>query len=227
MSQRKGLYSILEIPLMYEIVQKVFTHNETMNTWFKMVENHKDKVVLDIGCGPGKDSQYFGKSKKYVGLDLSEKYIESAKKNYASLGEFYCLSVEEIEEMPIEEVDIVIMKGVFHHLSDGTVSDFLERIKQKLSNDGKIFSIDPMFIVRQNVSNFIVSLDRGMFVRSDADLLKLLSKHMQVESKNIIKQSFPPYQRILLQLGQMASCFIALSFPSSLYVRIFLPLQLQ
>ncbi len=201
MAQRKGLHSVLEIPVVYEAVQKLFTHEETVRAWFQMIGDHENRVILDVGCGPGVDAQSFGKSKKYIGIDISNIYIDSARKNYGDMGEFYCLSVEQIEDIPVEEIDIVILKGVFHHLSDDIVSGFLEKIKKKLSPGGRIFSIDPTYMVGRVISNFIVSLDRGLFVRQETDLLALVSQHVSVESKKTITQGFPPYQRILMHLS--------------------------
>jgi len=42
--------------------------------------DHEAKIVLDVGCGLGKDSIYFINSKKYIGIDISQFYINSSKK---------------------------------------------------------------------------------------------------------------------------------------------------
>ena len=40
----------------------------------------KDKIVLDAGCGTGKFLNILEKnSKKYIGIDLSDKQLEKAK----------------------------------------------------------------------------------------------------------------------------------------------------
>ncbi len=41
----------------------------------------KNAVILDLGCGPGRDAEYFNKEGyKVTGIDFSEKMIEAAKK---------------------------------------------------------------------------------------------------------------------------------------------------
>ncbi len=45
------------------------------------IKNLKGKKILDAGCGPGRDSKYFTqKGFQSVGIDLSEKLLEIAKK---------------------------------------------------------------------------------------------------------------------------------------------------
>jgi ubiquinone/menaquinone biosynthesis C-methylase UbiE len=38
------------------------------------------KLILDVGCGPGDQSKYF--KKNYIGIDISPNYISNAKKKY-------------------------------------------------------------------------------------------------------------------------------------------------
>ena len=160
--------------------------------------DHEAKIVLDVGCGLGKDSIYFINSKKYIGIDISQFYINSAKKNYSKYGEFYCLPIEKIEQLPIKNIDIIILNGVFHHLSDSVIYEFLTKIKGKMSEEGIICSIDPFLADSKTLTNLVVSLDRGKFVRSAKGLIKIISKHMCIESKQTINQKLPPYQRLLL-----------------------------
>ena len=54
--------------------------------------------------------------------------------------------------------------------------------------------------ITQNTENFIVSLDRGNFIRSKKGLIDIISNHMCITSQQMIKQTAPPYQRILLAI---------------------------
>ena len=204
MTQKKGIYKILDYSIIYEFVQKIFYHKKTKEVWENLVKHHADKTILDIGCGPGKTALEFKGSKKYIGIDISDQYIIDAKKNFSEFGEFYCISVEKINEGPLKDInniDMVIMKGIFHHLSDDQIDNLFLNLKTKLNKKAKIFSIDPTLIEGKFLSNFIVSRDRGMVVRSSDQLTNTLSKYMKIEKKEVIMQKFPPYQRILLRLG--------------------------
>ena len=199
MSQRKGIHTILEFPFFYEVVQKIFSHSKSIKEWFNLIKDCEDKVILDVGCGPGKSSQYFTKAKKYVGIDISKIYIEHAKLNYSDTGDFFCIPIEKIDELDLNEINMVVMNGVLHHLSDEQISNFLEKIKLKMSENSFIVSCDPVFTQKTSLTNYVVSLDRGTNIRSKENLLNLLSEQVNIISHKIIKQNFPPYQRIFLK----------------------------
>ena len=82
MSQRKGIHNILNIPIIYNFIQKVFYHKKTRKIWNKMVGDLKDKNILDVGCGPGKDSLLY-KDSNYIGIDISKEYIDEAINKYS------------------------------------------------------------------------------------------------------------------------------------------------
>jgi ubiquinone/menaquinone biosynthesis C-methylase UbiE len=111
---------------------------KTLNAWSTLVGEHENKIILDVGCGPGKDPFFFRKSKKYIGMDISEVYINVAKKYYSNYGDFYCCPIEKIDQLPIKDIDIVVLKGVFHHLPDIIIDEFLIKIKSKMSAKGTI-----------------------------------------------------------------------------------------
>ena len=200
MAQKKGLHLLLEIPLIYNLIQWVFAHKRTNKAWCTLLKDHEDKIIVDIGCGPGNTSIFFKNSKKYIGIDMSEHCIRYAKKNYSKYGEFYCLRIEEIEKLPIKHIDIIILKGVFHHLPDSVIEEFLIKIKSKMSKKSTIFSFDCYLTNKKTLTNLVVSLDRGNFVRSKKGLIDIISNHMCIASQQMIKQTIPPYQRILLAI---------------------------
>lgn len=204
-NQKGGIYSILKKPVIYEFIQWIFRDEKTNKKWKKLVNSFNNKIILDVGCGTGKTSLDFLESKKYIGIDISKEYIDNAKINYGKFGEFYCLPIEKIQESEIKDIsniDLVILKGVYHHLNSKSIEKMIINLKNKLNKNGKIISIDPTYKNGLLISNFIVSLDRGKFVRKPKDLLNILSKNMKVYSKEIIYQFLPPYQRIIIALEQ-------------------------
>lgn len=201
MSERQGLYRILRVPIVYRFVQLLFRHKATSNTWFRLIGNHSKKLVLDVGCGPGKDSVYFTDAQRYVGMDISQVYVSHAQSTYSNFGDFYCISAENIESLPIDNIDLVLMKGVFHHMSDDSINDFLSKLKKKLNKSAKIISIDPTYCKGRPIANALANLDRGRFVRSQKNLDDLVSAHMRIEEQHTVIQLLPPYQRLLLKLS--------------------------
>lgn len=83
--------------------------------------------VLDIGCGPGELAHDLAKkAKKVVGIDFSEKYIASAKKNYVlpNLEYFYG---DATRHQFKEKFDVIILSNVLEHIEHRV--EFLKAIK--------------------------------------------------------------------------------------------------
>jgi 2-polyprenyl-3-methyl-5-hydroxy-6-metoxy-1,4-benzoquinol methylase len=124
--QREGIYRILSIPKVYSFIQWLFYHSRTDSYFHELIGVTEEKKILDIDCGPGDNILKFPNS-KYVGIDISQEYIDSANNKFGMLGKFYCVSVDEIEKTDITKIDIVIIKGVLHHLSDEQISGMLKK----------------------------------------------------------------------------------------------------
>jgi len=142
---------------------------------------------------------------EYVGIDISQEYIDNANNRFGKLGRFYCVSVDEIEKIDISKIDIVIIKAVLHHLSDEQISSMLEKLKNIMNPGGVLITLDCAFFPKQNpISRMLVSLDRGMFVREVDHYRALLRKSSlkEIESKRIY-QKFPPYDRLLMKFQKI------------------------
>src|SRR3989344_7740900 len=84
--------------------------------------------ILDLACGIGEFSVYFDKD-KYVGVDLSEKYIEYGRKKFDKnliVGDALKLDFKN------KEFDSVLVIGFLHHLDDDTVEKVLKEVSRVL-----------------------------------------------------------------------------------------------
>ena len=134
--------------------------------------------------------QFFLKIQKNISALINQNSASrQQKKNYSNYGEFYCLQIEEIEKLPIKHIDIIILKGVFHHLPNSVIEEFLTKIMSKMIKKSTIFSIDSYLTNRKTLTNLVASLDRGNFVRSTKRLIDIISNHMCIESQQMIKQT--------------------------------------
>ena len=204
MQREGGIYKILSIPKVYNFIQWLFYHSPTDSYFRELIGVTEGKKILDIGCGPGDNVLKFPNS-EYVGIDISQKYIDNANNRFGKLGRFYCVSVDEIEKTDITKIDIVIIKAVLHHLSDEQISGMLEKLKNIMSPGGVLITLDPTFCPKQNpISRMLVSLDRGMFVREVDHYRAILKKNFlkEIESK-LIHQKFPPYDRLLMKFQKI------------------------
>ncbi|MDB0016192.1 class I SAM-dependent methyltransferase [Alphaproteobacteria bacterium] len=200
--QRRGLHGILEISAVYNIVQRLFQHEPTQTVWNSFISQKKLGSVLDVGCGPGNQSKNFSKSEGYIGIDISEFYIAKARERFGNFGNFEVLSALDVDKLPDKNFDLVILSGVLHHMTNDEVTLFFAKVREKLSPDGLVVTVDPVYCRGRYFANFLVSLDRGMHVRTNAQLTDLAQKYFTILKTSIIEQKIPPYQRILFKLSK-------------------------
>ncbi len=101
-------------------------------------EDYKDKSILDIGCGEGKNALYFAKKGCYVdAYDISEYAIANAAlvcSNYEKIN----LKQADATDIPYPEnnYDVVIAYGLFHCFKnkesvDIVINSCLKSLKKK------------------------------------------------------------------------------------------------
>ncbi|MEK9656746.1 MAG: class I SAM-dependent methyltransferase [bacterium] len=202
MKEKSVFHAALNYPFVYNFVQKLFFRSAISQAFINLMGDYKGLTILDVGCGPGVDSPLFS-SAHYYGVDLSQKSIDYANATYGKYGQFFCSSVESLASLNLPKIDIVILKGLLHHLSDDQIKTFFSQVSEVLSVSGRLFSIDPVFIESQHpISHLLVSLDRGFYVRTIPSYLALLdSSKMSLLSQHVLTQSFPPYDRLVMQMG--------------------------
>jgi SAM-dependent methyltransferase len=133
--------------------------------------------VLDIGCGPGRLVEYLP-GVEYVGLDLSENYIAAARQRYGHTGaRFFVNRVEDLDADVLGEFDVVVAKGLLHHLDDDEVIHFFKVAAGTLAPGGRTVTLDNAYTPDMSrLSRFVISKDRGQSVRSPegyADLARM------------------------------------------------------
>jgi SAM-dependent methyltransferase len=123
--------------------------------------------VLDIGCGPAEILGELSDDVTYLGFDLSETYIEAARKRWGARGSFHCAPVNEMTVRDLPQVDVVLAVGVLHHLDDGDAERLFTLAASALGPGGRVITYDPCFATNQGaLARFLVSRDRGRHVRS-------------------------------------------------------------
>jgi len=148
------------------------------------VKPDKKDHILDLGCGPGRLIDLLPEGVKYTGIDISAEYIEDAKIRYGNKYNFICGNILDIDFTTIGAFDKVIARGFFHHLNDRTILDLMDYIKPALSKHVQLVSLDGCYIADQNfISKFLISNDRGNYVRKETEYMNLLkSSFNNVES---------------------------------------------
>jgi len=135
----------------------------------------KDKSVLDYGCNIGYGTKVIGTNcKEVIGVDVSPKAIEEARRRFGSNGIEFRLS--DGIRLPFKDnrFDLVVSFQVIEHIDD--YDSYLTEIKRVLADTGKVLFTTP---------NARIRLDPGMkplypfHVRefSAGELQKLLQRY--------------------------------------------------
>ena len=171
--------AILKIPFAYRLFDSLvgkFGFSRT-SLFARHLPYAPGMKILDLGCGPGTSAKYFRPS-DYLGIDIDQSYISSAKKKYPD-HRFIC---ENFLDMPTSLVprkgfDLILSMGVFHHLSNQQLSEYLVKAHSVLASHGRLISFDGCTYQGQPKSRRKVVLsDRGQYIRPADDLIQLIQK---------------------------------------------------
>lgn len=161
-----GIRSILSSPRVYDLFQDLMGARSGRRDFVREhVRPFAGCAILDIGCGTARILDYLPPV-EYYGFDLSQRYIDEAKRRYGSRGRFHCALVERATLDRLESFDIVIAVGLLHHLGDGQAVELMKLAQSALRTGGRLTTIDPCYAKDQTAaSRFLVSRDRGQNVR--------------------------------------------------------------
>jgi SAM-dependent methyltransferase len=132
--------------------------------------------ILDIGCGPGHIVRHLPKGISYVGFDIDQSYIDYANKEFGGNAEFFCKYFDSSDAEKLAGVDVVMMNGVLHHLSDEELETTLKNIHSVLKPGGILFSLDGCYKAGQSgFRRWMLDNDRGKHVRDEPGYRRVLS----------------------------------------------------
>lgn len=197
----KGVKSILALPVVYNIFQNV-TGGKNARRY--IVENYIPKneklKILDIGCGTGYITEYLSSSVEYHGYDLSSVYIEYANSKYGKDHSFYHERVNKMQLEEKEKYDLVIATGLIHHLSDSEAIKLFEIAHTVLKDGGGFLTLDGVYTDTQSsLRRFILSKDRGKFVRTEREYMNLARNYFSEINSEINENLFViPYTACIL-----------------------------
>ena len=179
--------------LIYRFVQNLLIKKDPYSDLADFLNKNKFKTIIDIGCADAPILKKKLKFSYYFGFDIDDKFIELNKKKSLPNTFFFKKGIENINFNNFIKFKkkIIILTGVFHHLSDVTIKKFLKKANKFL-----IVSLDPVKLQNQNIiTRILFYLDRGNFIRSEYEYLKIIknSKHMIIKNKYL---NFP-YDHIL------------------------------
>ena len=179
------LSKLLENPIVYTIWQKSHDRRKVQAILNEITIKQGERI-LDVGCGPGIDAKLF-RGKKYVGVDINEKYIDYCKRKLGM--DFRTLDVCNTESCIDESnFDWVLMNSFIHHLSDEEALKVLAGVKRNMKIGGRILVIDLLIPSKSNIlGRTFAALDRGPFPRKMEEFHNLFSRYFAVEKSYIMR----------------------------------------
>ena len=196
-----GLYFLLGLPAFYRWSQILVWRNSGLRFFNDFAAPKSGERVLDIGCGPG-DRLLTLPAVDYTGFDLDRGYIEAAQRRHGTRGRFFCADVSAVD-LSAEKgsFDLILAGGVLHHVDDERAAKMFALAHGLLKEGGRFVTVDPCYVREQSaMSRWVVSRDRGRFVRAREHYLRLaganFSKVFDTVRHNLLRV---PYTQILLR----------------------------
>ena len=196
-----GFYFFLSHSFFYRLSQKAVWSAFGHRFFNEFAAARPGEKVLDIGCGPG-DRLETLPDVDYTGFDLNSEYIAAAKQNHGTRARFFCGDVACMNfETEKGTFDLVLAHGMLHHVDDERVKQLFALAHSMLKEGGRLVTVDPCYTPGQSrASRWVVSHDRGRFVRETARYLELAgSAFTKVDS--VVRHDLlrVPYTQILLR----------------------------
>lgn len=184
----------MSAPYVYELFQKIMGAEGVRKRFVKeYIDGQQVGSILDIGCGPAEIVKYLD-DVDYYGFDISESYIENAKKRFGSRGRFFAknIKLDDLESLP--KFDLVIMHGLLHHIDDSTAVKMLGIAREALKEEGRLVTVDGCFVKGQNpVARYLIEHDRGQNIKTEEGYCSLASAVFDDVDSKIYHQAWVPY----------------------------------
>ena len=195
-----GIRSILSHPLIYSGLQSLMGAHQSRESFVaKFVKPYPGMKVLDIGCGPADILAYLP-AVDYWGFDISDGYIDGARKRFGTLGQFECKQLEVSDLGHLPSFDVVLAIGLIHHLDDAVAIEVMRLALKALKRGGKLLTIDPCLDPSQNpVARFLIRRDRGQNVRDRAGYDALASMVFESPRIEVQHKAWIPYTHCFME----------------------------
>src|SRR3569832_1816125 len=135
-----GIRSFLALPVIYRLANAVFS-SPAFSRWFlkEILAVAPGQKIVDIGCGPADILAQLDDAVSYVGLDISEAYIDAASRRYGQRGVFIDGTVEDcVSDSLIQNAVVVLVYLLLHHFGDSEATAILQFARDVLLPCGRL-----------------------------------------------------------------------------------------
>jgi len=98
-----------------------------------------ESKVLDLGCGNGRWGKIFiNKCKKYVGVDISKKFINEMSQKYKDNQKVKLFHMPAQEYISEEKYDLILIIGLITYMNDNEIMRLSRNCRRMLNKNGRV-----------------------------------------------------------------------------------------
>lgn len=192
---------VLSHPSVYSLFRRLVGRNSERLMYARdHLRVQPGQRVLDLGCGPG-DILELLPQVRYVGYDISQDYIDRARRRFGHRGEFHCRALSDDLPIGAGGFDIVIAHGLLHHLDDSDARKLFRLARRALRPGGRLVTFDGCYTRDQSAAaKLLLSLDRGRHVR-EAAVYEALARTAFDHVRSFVRHDLirVPYTHIIME----------------------------
>ncbi len=119
-----------------------------------LITQYQPSSLLDVGCGDGRLLEFISRKDKkwkdsYIGIDLCREAISLAKV-LNQHDSFFCNDIADISG----QFEVITLIEVLEHIPSDSIVSFLNSIKVRLSQEGKLFVTVPSVNIPLNKKHY-------------------------------------------------------------------------